>query len=159
MSTCDFCILQEAPSIMGVSDLHDLNRNSVQSQDTTPHCLFSPDSISEDSRLSSGESLDKNVDSRVLFFSPGTWIKWNEILFKKITLTVSCDTRKKSACVCSVLWHGPKANLTRFLVYVGFSCCYYFDHVCTQKSNNSNSESSIQTLWYLKLLIGPNTIN
>lgn len=24
---------------MGVSDLHDLDRNSVQSQDTIPHCF------------------------------------------------------------------------------------------------------------------------
>lgn len=74
MSTCDFCILQEAPSIVGVSDLHHLDRNSVQSQDTISHCLFPPDSISEDSH-SSGESLDKNVDLRALFFSSGTWIK------------------------------------------------------------------------------------
>lgn len=75
MSTCDFCMLQEAPSIVGVLDLHDLDRNSVQSQDAIAHCLFSPDSISEDSRLSSGESLDKNVDLKVSFFSPDTWIK------------------------------------------------------------------------------------
>lgn len=76
---CDVCIPKEAPSTVRVLDLHTLDRNSVQSQDAIGQCLFSPDSISEVSLLSSGERLDKNVDLRGSFFflslSPGTWIR------------------------------------------------------------------------------------
>jgi hypothetical protein len=48
--------------------------NCVQSQDANTQSLFSPDSISEGSLLSSGERPDKNVDLKVSFSSSSPWI-------------------------------------------------------------------------------------